>query len=278
LFGYLRWFGHHWWIVDLHCHVNDLVLPVGLTNTMNEWLWVALIVIYFVAGSIKGTFGIGFPTAAIALGATLLDARSAIGFAPMCLLNAWQIYRSGHLLEVLVRNWLMVTTMVVTIGVFSLLSADVPIRWLTLLLGMVTVLFAVLSLWRKPPQLPERFDRLAQCVTGVISGAIGGLAGIWAPPIIIYLTSRRVDTDVFVQTVGVLLFIGSFILLFGYASTGIVNSSNVLASTLLLLPALAGFSVGELIRRRIPAERFYKLVLLFFLILGANFIRRGLTM
>jgi len=247
---------------------------------MNEWLVVALIVIYFMAGAIKGTLGIGFPTAAIALTATLLDVRSAIGYMviPMCLINAWQIYRSGNMLAVLVLNWPLVTTMVISIGVFSRLSVDVPIRWLTLLLGLVTVMFAVLSLWRKPPRLPAQFDRMAQLITGAVSGVIGGLAGIWAPPIIIYLMSRRVSTEVFVQTVGVLLFIGSFILLLGYTSTGIVNSENVLTSTLLLVPAVAGFSVGELLRRKISAQRFQKLVLLFFLLLGLNFIRRSLTM
>jgi len=227
-----------------------LVLRYALSNTMNEWFVVALVFIYFVAGAIKGTFGIGFPTAAIALSATVSDARSAIAYVviPMCLINAWQIYRSGHLLEVLMRNWPLVTSMVSTIAVFSLFSADIPIRWLTLLLGFVTVSFALLSLWRQPPELPVRFDRLAQFCAGAVSGVIGGLAGIWAPPIIIYLTSR------------------------------IVNSENALASTLLLLPAIAGFSLGELLRKHIPAERFQKLVLVVFLLLGLNFIRRSFTM
>ncbi len=83
---------------------------------------------------------------------------------------------------------------------------------MTLLLGMVTALFAVISLWRSPPELPARFDTAAQIATGLVSGFFGGMAAIWAPPIIVYLTSRRVSTEKFVQTVGVLLFIGKLIL------------------------------------------------------------------
>lgn len=247
---------------------------------MNEYIVLALIAIYFIAGAIKGTLGIGFPTAAIALTATILDARSAIAFCviPMCLINAWQIYRSGHLIEVLEDNWRMVVAMAVTIAVFSLLSADVPIKWLTLMLGVVTSLFAVLSLWRSPPALPDRFDTIAQYTAGVVSGIFGGLAAIWAPPIIVYLTARRVSTEKFVQTVGVLLFIGSFVLLIGYTSTGIVNSQNAISSTLLLLPAITGFSVGEVLRKKIPNDRFQKLVLMLFLLLGINFIRRAFYM
>jgi len=110
------------------------------------------------------------------------------------------------------------------------------------------------------------------------SGVIGGLAAVWAPPVIVYLTSRRVSPDVFVQTVGVLLFIVSFSLLFGYTSTGIVNRDNALISSLLPIPAIAGFSAGEVLRRKILAEQFQKLVLLVFLLLGLNLIRRAFIM
>ena len=238
----------------------------------------ALLFVYFLAGVVKGTFGIGFPTAAIAMTATLYDARLAIAYVviPMCLINVWQMYRSGNVWKVLVNNWRLVGAMVLTIGVFSLLSADIPIRWLTLLLGIVTSLFALISLWRTPPELPDRYDKPAQVVTGFVSGIIGGLAGIWAPPIIVYLTSRRVSPTVFIQVVGVLLFIGSVVLLVGYTSTGIVNRSNALASTMLLFPAIAGFSVGERLRTRISSERFQKFILVLFLVLGLNFVRRAL--
>jgi len=247
---------------------------------VTDHIVLVIVATYFLAGIIKGTLGIGFPTAAITLTAIVVDARSAIALVviPMCFINAWQIYRSGHLVEVIQRNWRLVVTMVIAIGVFSLLSADVPIRWLTFLLGVVTAVFAMVSLWRKPPELPERFDKLAQWITGALSGVVGGLAGIWAPPIVIYLTSRRVSTEVFVQTVGVLLFIGSAVLLFGYTKSGLVNSDNALLSTSLLLPAIAGFAIGEQLRKRIASETFQKLVLVLFLILGLNFIRRAWLM
>lgn len=247
---------------------------------MSEFILVVFFGTYFIAGLIKGTLGIGFPTAAIALTATVIDARTAIATVviPMCLINAWQIYRSGHLKEVLMKHWRLVVTMMITIAVFSVISVEVPIRWLTLMLGVITSSFAILSLWRSPPALPARFDNIAQLVAGTISGVMGGLAGIWAPPIIVYLSSRRVNTAEFVQTVGVLLFIGSAILLTGYVHNGMVHSGNALFSTSLLLPAIAGFAIGEQLREKIANDTFQKLVLIFFLVLGLNFIRRALSM
>jgi len=225
---------------------------------MTEYILVIVVATYFLAGLIKGTLGIGFPTAAIALTATVVDARTAIATVviPMCLINAWQIYRSGNLIQVLQRNWRLTTTMMLAIAIFSVLSVDVPIRLLTLMLGIVTVCFAILSLWRSPPELPIKHDNVVQFITGGVSGVIGGLAGIWAPPIIVYLSARRVSNTEFVQTVGVLLFIGSAILLIGYISNGMVHTGNALFSTALLLPAIAGFTVGEQLRKKIANETF----------------------
>jgi len=64
---------------------------------MQESLIIAGIVIYFLAGVVKGTLGIGFPTAAIAMFSLFVDARSAVAYVviPMCVTNIWQIYRSG---------------------------------------------------------------------------------------------------------------------------------------------------------------------------------------
>lgn len=247
---------------------------------MNDVVLFSILAAYFIAGLIKGTLGIGFPTAAIALTAIVLDARTAIAtvIIPMCLINAWQIFRTGHLFDVIVIYWRLATSMVVFIAVFSILSVEVPIRGLTLMLGVAITIFAVFSLWKTQPELPEQYDHSAQWVAGAVSGVLGGLAGIWGPPIIAYLTSRRVSTTQFIQIVGVLLFIGSTILLAGYTRNGMIHAGNALFSAALLLPAIAGFTVGEWLRGKLASDTFQKLVLLFFLVLGLNFIRRAMFM
>lgn len=247
---------------------------------MSELIVLVMLATYFTAGAIKGTLGIGFPTAAIALSATVYDARTAISLAiiPMCLINAWQIYRSGNVAYVVKTNWRLLLAMVLFIAIFTVVAADISIFALTLFLGVAISVFAISSLWRTPPVLSDRYKNPAQIITGVVSGIFGGLAGVWAPPIIIYLTSRRVSSTEFVQTVGVLLFIGSTILLGGYVYNGFIHSGNAVFSTLLVLPAIAGFSIGEIMRRKLSNDLFYKIILMFFLVLGLNFIRRAFSM
>ncbi len=233
--------------------------------------------VYFLAGTIKGTLGIGLPTTGIALMSLVVDARSAIALAviPMLATNAWQVYRSGAVVEVAHNYWRLGLSMILTIAVFSLLSVEVPIKLLTMVLGIAVLLFAVISLWKQPPPLPDRFDAVAQISVGLASGAMGGIAGVWAPAIVIYLSSRRQTKDEFVQTIGLLLFLGSLVLLLGYWKVGIMSVEITQLSTLLVVPAIAGFAFGERLRDLVSRELFQKLIMILFMLVGANLIRRS---
>lgn len=245
---------------------------------MQESLIVAGIIIYFLAGMVKGTLGIGFPTTAIATFSLFVDARTAVAYVviPMCVTNIWQIYRNGHLLEVCERYWRLIVAMILAMAIMSVISAEVPIRFLTAILAFGITLFAVLGLWKTVPLLPKQYDKPAQLIAGLTSGIMGGLAGVWAPMLITYLSSRRVSPAEFIQAVGVFLLVGSLVLLFGYTHAGVINSSNAPFSAFLILPALLGFSIGEQLRAGLDRATFEKYVLVFFLIIGLNLFRRAL--
>ena len=92
---------------------------------------------------------------------------------------------------------------------------------------------------------------------------------------VVYLVSRRIEKDDFVRASGVLLFIGSVPLLFGYWQNGLMTRDLAVMSMAMIVPTLLGFSVGEAIRRRMDATRFQKLILFIFLLMGLNLIRRS---
>lgn len=192
---------------------------------MNEHLILLTLFVYVLAGVVKGAIGIGFPTAAIAFSALFLDARAAISLVviPMILINAWQIYRSGNVIAIWIKNQALILSMVAMILLFSFFAAALSIKALTFTLGLITGGFAVVSLWKKMPRISNKHNLLAQVVAGLFSGMLGGIAAIWAPPIVMYLSARQVDTEEFVQTVGLMLFIGSIVLFIGYWQVGIVK-------------------------------------------------------
>ncbi len=234
--------------------------------------------VFFLAGLVKGTLGIGFPTTAVSLLAQATDVRTAISLVivPMVVTNAWQSWRSGQVCWVVSSFWRLLVCMLLFIAIFSQLSTAVPITFLTATLGAVVALYAASSLYKPVLKIPARYDRHAQIVTGMSAGVMGGMTGVWAPPILIYLTARGISKEQFVATTGLLLFLGSTMLFMGYWHGGVLGPSIVLVSCALLVPSMLGMVIGEQLRGRLSAQRFERALLWFFLLMGLNLIRRAL--
>ena len=250
---------------------------IGLETGFGTGFVLIAAVVYLVAGLVKGTIGLGLPTAAVSLMAVVAPTRTAIALAivPMVLLNAWQIHRSGQVRATWHRFRRLALTMSAGIALMSLVAARVPVSVITLALGGAITLFALTGLLGTVPRLPERLDSSAQAIAGLSAGVLGGLAGIWAPPIVVYLSAIRVDKDAFVRASGLLLALGSVVLATSYAANGLLDGRQASLGLVLVVPALIGYSLGERMRARLDGDAFRRTVLLFFLLMGLNFVRRG---
>lgn len=240
-------------------------------------LIIGAVVTYFIAGFVKGTLGIGFPTAAISLLAQFTDARTAITLVviPMIVTNAWQIWRNRQIGWVLSNFWKVLVFMIIFIGLFSQISSAVPVALVTVFLGAVITLYAATTLYKPIFSVKPEHDSIAQLIAGTSAGIMGGITGVWAPPMMIYLTARGVTKAQFVATTGVLLFVGSTILFSGYWHADMLGPPIVLISCFLLIPSMIGMVLGERLRHRLSAQRFERLLLWFFLLMGLNLIRRA---
>ncbi len=234
--------------------------------------------VYFFAGIIKGTLGIGFPTAAVSMLAQFTDARTAITIVimPMLFTNVWQVIRGRQFLSVIRQVWLLLLCMLIFIAIFGQLSSIVRADVLAVVLGSIVAFYALYSLFAQPMVLPEKWDTPAQVSAGVAAGIMGGMVSVWAPPILIYLSARRLPKDLFVATAGVILLLGTIVLLLSYVQSGVLGYGLFLCSMLLIAPSLSGFTVGETIRKHLSAKRFERLLLWFFFIMGLNLIRRAI--
>ncbi len=256
----------------------DFIDISSIVNIFGASLLGLTLLIYFLAGVVKGTIGIGFPTTVISLMAQFTDARTAIGLAiiPMVVTNVWQVYRSRQIMWALSNFWVFWATMLVGIAAFTLLASTIPVTLLTLVLGVVIALYAATSLYKPVVKIPPQHDTKAQVVGGVVSGILGGLAGLWAPPIVIYLSARGVTKEQFVAASGVLLLSGSSVLLLGYWQHDLLSTSIMTLSCVLVIPAMAGMVVGERLRNLLTANGFEKVLLWTFLLMGLNLVRRAL--
>ena len=233
---------------------------------------------FLIAGTIKGLVGVGLPTASIALMTLVLDPRTAIALIlfPMITSNAWQMYRGGFFRRTLKRYWLFAVVLCTGVSLTVLLAKDVDERFLLATLGVVILIFVAVTWKNLMPRLPDRFDRPSQVGFGLAAGMIGGLTAAWAAPIAMYLTSRDVEKDEFIRATGFLIIVGSLPLCVAYASLGFLTGPLAGISLAMLLPTLAGFGLGERLRTRMSVKGFRTLILIVFVILGLNLIRRAI--
>ena len=239
-------------------------------------IWIAPL-IFLLAGTVKGAIGIGLPTTIIALMSLFVDPRVAValGLTAMILSNVWQVHREGGWLQPLSRFWPYLLVSGVVLLAMSQFAAQADGEAILIFTGIAIVIFTISSLIGKPPALPAKWERPAQIATGGVAGAMGGLTGIWSPPMLMMLLSLRLDQRAFVNTVGALLCLGALPLQAGYVAAGLITWELFGLSLALCVPVFIGFSIGERFRRRVDAALFQKLLLFFFLAMGLNMIRQG---
>lgn len=245
-------------------------------ETYEAVFWTAMVT-FLIAGVIKGTIGIGLPTTAIGILSQFTDVRLAITLAvlPIVAGNGWQMIRAGNMFGTAKRYAIFAVFLIVVLFVTAVTVTNVPTQTLIIMLGIVIVLFSLISLSFSPPRLPDRWDKPAQAVAGSAAGILGGMTAIWAPPVMIYFLARRLEKDEFIRATALLLLAGSLPLLAGYLVNGQLVGETGKLSAILIIPTLVGFTFGEYLRSKLNAERFRTAVLVMFLLMGLNLLRRA---
>ncbi|RMD92678.1 MAG: sulfite exporter TauE/SafE family protein [Alphaproteobacteria bacterium] len=235
--------------------------------------------VFVLAGTIKGLVGLGLPTTFIGVMSQVTDPRTAIalGLVPMIVTNGWQAARQGQILATLRSYAPFIAALMLFGGVTAAMAVSASDRFIHGVMGLVIVLFVAVNATLRVPPLPARWDRPAQIVAGVMAGVMGGITSVWAPPMAVYLAARHTPPEEFVRATGVMIFFGALPLAAAYAQAGMFDARLGLASAVLVLPALAGFSLGERLRRRLSAARFRTVLLAVFLAMGLNLIRKALA-
>ena len=235
-------------------------------------------VAFVFAGAIKGAAGMGLPTAAIAGMTLVLDPRVAIAIIlfPMMVLNVWQWLSSRDLLRSAKQYAPFSVILFFSVALVSFFMKDVGDQYLMLVLGCVIILFVVVSWSGKLPSLPVKYDLKAQVCFGLLAGVIGGMTSAWAAPMGIYLSMRKTPKDEFVRASGFMITAGSLPLCLSYIQLGFLTGPLALTSLIMIVPAMAGFGVGAMIRNRLSQRIFKNVVLVIFLGLAINLIRRAI--
>ena len=237
----------------------------------------ALIAVCILGGSAKGALGIGIPLVAVPLTAPFLDLPVVIGLlsVPIFATNIGQAIEGGGTPAALLRLWpMLLAAMAGTLaGVHLLISIDPDV-----LNGTVGVLLVLLAawLWRQPRlTLSPSAERWAGPPIGVMAGVLGGISGMFGPPLIAYLIGLGLRPDEFVKYISILFVAVSGTLLLALGGTGSMSWADIAVSAAALAPIYLGVMIGRWLRGYCPPALFRSLVLCALAFGGLQMLRRA---
>ena len=196
---------------------------------------------------------------------------------PTVVTNLSQAFRQGTQ-----AAWQTVVTyrrILTSTVIFILVSAGfvhvIPQDLFLLLLGLPIAAFAVAQLMGVNLALRLEHRARAEWILGAIGGLYGGISGVWGPPLLVYLLSIKADKLETVRAQGVVFLIGAVVLFGAHLTSGVLNSSTLAFSAVLVIPAQIGQLLGTRIQDRLDQSRFRRWTLVLLVLTGLNLARRA---
>jgi uncharacterized protein len=239
---------------------------------------VAVLAAFLLAGTVKGTIGMGMPTVAIGLlGLVMVPAEAAaLLVVPALVTNLWQMSAGGRFVALLRRLWPMLVTMVpgALLGIGAMAGLDVRIA--TAGLGAVLLAYGVFGLVAREFTVPAHAERWLSPIVGFTTGLVTGATGVFVLPAVPYLQSLGFSRDELVQALGLSFTVSTVGLALALSQRGLLGLDYALLSLVAVLPALAGMVLGQALRKRIGAAGFRGFFFWGVLLLGVQLLAKSL--
>ncbi len=252
-------------------------MVVDALLNLSALAFAGLIAVCILGGSAKGALGIGIPLVAVPLTAQFMELPAVIALlaVPIFATNIGQAMEGGGTLAALRRLWPMLLAIAVgtAAGIHVLISIDRNL--LNAVVGTVLVLLAVWLLCQPRISLSRSAERWAGPPIGLSAGILGGISGMFGPPLIAYLIGLGLGPDAFVKHISILFVAASATLLVALGGAGSLSWADLAVSAVALIPIQLGVVIGRWLRGRCPPDVFRALVLCALAFGGLDMLRRA---
>lgn len=227
------------------------------------------VLVFLVAGMVKGLLGMGLPTVAVGLLALAITPAeaSALLLIPSLVTNLWQMFNGPALTQIIKRLWLMMAavclgTLITTQWLVSSGSNIIPA-----LLGLILMAYGCVGLLSYC--LPKASTHpVVSASIGLITGLITGATGVFVLPAVPYLQALNLGKEELIQALGLSFTVSTLALGVGLYWQGGLEIINVKESCLMLIPTLVGLGIGQWIRTRLSEALFRRVFFVGLLVLG----------
>ena len=254
------------------------ILPVVVGQLAAEGLTPALLaavlLVYAVAGTIKGTLGFGLPLVA---GAVLpqfvpLPLVMAINALLLPATNLVQFARAGDAVATMRAHWTVLAGLALSVPLAALFVARADPALVALLFGGFVVLAALANLAMPSLRLPPRAVKPAGFGTGLVGGLVTALTTAPGPVFVLYLAGTGAGRAASMGALGLFLLVSGLLVGAAFAALDLLTVPRAALALCCLMPALAGMWLGDALGRRVPAERLRRIVLIALIVLGSRIV------
>ncbi|NDR56826.1 sulfite exporter TauE/SafE family protein [Pseudoruegeria sp. M32A2M] len=232
-----------------------------------------------VAAFVKGATGFAMPMIMVSGMAAFLSPEMALAglILPTVITNGFQAFRDGvgAAMSTIKRYRLYLGVGAIFLIGSAQLVRTIDERVLFGMIGFPIIGFGLLQLAGIRPRIPKSRRIPAEIGLGTLSGIIGGVSGVWGPPLVLYLTATSTPKGDQLRTLGVAFGLGAILLFVTHLQTGVLNARTLPFSAAMVLPALLGMRFGQRVQDRLDQEGFRKVTLLVLILAGLNLIRRA---
>ena len=229
-------------------------------------------------GFVKGAIGLGLPLVTVPALAAFLGVPHALAImmVPLVVTNAWQLWQFR-------RHWrgtefliglLPAGVVGIVIGTWAL--TNLPAQTLSLMLGMMIVIYIAISLARPDMQIPPKTANRMAPFIGIAAGALQGSTGIAAPISVTFIYALRLAREQFIFTAAAmfLLFTSTQSIALTYA--GILTLERFIQGWLALIPIALAMPVGGYAAKKFSRKTFEKAILVLLAIIAVRLFQTGL--
>jgi uncharacterized membrane protein YfcA len=220
---------------------------------------IAVILLGLSKGGFAGVGAVGTPLLALVAGPVQAAAIILPILIVQDVVGVWAFRKSwdGRVLTLMLPG--------AAIGIFGAywFAASLPEAGMQIALGLISILFAVRSLWLQrggrvpaPANPPRWFGFLM----GIAAGVTSQIAHAGQPPFQIYVLPKRLARDVLVGTTAIFFAAVNWIKVPAYLALGQFSHAHLMASLVLMPLALVSTFAGVWLVRRVDGDRFYALI------------------
>lgn len=228
---------------------------------MASYLWVAFV--SMAAGVIQSSLGFGFGMISVMFFPAIMGSIPESSAVTTCVamtasvINLIRYYKNVRLRYVLPT--ILISSLIMPLT--TALSRQLPTKILSLMLGIVMLLFAAYYIAGQK-KIELRPTALTAAATGAVGGAIGGLFALGGVPVGIYLLNASPTKDIYYATMQAYIVITDTYGTIVRAVGGIIGSQTLLWIGAGILGMMCGMAVGERIYIKLNQESLKKCVYL----------------